>query len=221
MNTILSYLSLLQKNNDRTWFNEHKEAFLLAQQRYEKLCQQFMLSVSQFDSDMQHVQFKECNFRIYRDIRFSKDKKPYKTHFGAFFAYPNGRKSHRGGYYLHIEPQHTFIGIGVWKPEKNHLQAIRQHIYDHYEEFRNMSTSSEFVQNFGTTLSHSDKLKRVPAGFPKDFQDPEILKHKNYIVSHPFDDEMVSSEKFVHYLAQKAESGYPFLAFLNEAIDEK
>lgn len=220
MKTILTYLSALKENNNRIWFNEHKAQYLMAQEQYERISQDFLMAISTFDADMQHVNFKEANFRIYRDIRFSANKTPYKLHFGAFFAYPNGRKSHRGGYYLHIEPNHSFMGIGVWKPERKHLQAIRKNIYNYYDEFKNIIEDNTFVKNFGKEMNDKDKLKKIPTGFSKDFENPELLKHKNYIISHHFDNRTLEKHDFIPYIKEKAKIGYPFLSFLNEAIDD-
>ncbi len=220
MKNLLDFLSLLKKNNDREWFNDHKSDYSAALETFKYLSHHFLMSVLNFDEEMKNVEVKKSIFRIYRDIRFSKDKTPYKTHFAGYFAFPNGRKSHRGGYYLHIEPQKSFLGVGVWKPEKSNLNNIRWNIVHHYEDFNKIIENNFFVKTFGTNLYNEDKLKKIPAGFPKDFPDTEILKYKHFVVIHSFEDKEVIADNFIQKVTETAYVAYPFLQFLNNAIDE-
>lgn len=220
MQHVLSFLTALRDNNNREWFKEHKKEYELARKDYDTLCQCFLLKTSEFDDDMSKVNLKDAMFRIYRDIRFSIDKSPYKTHFGAFMAYPNGRKSHRGGYYLHIQPGNSFLGIGVWRPAKAHLYAIRKSVFDHYQEFKKIIYAVDFKEKFGYTLNDREKLKKIPVGFPTNFPEPELLKYKNYLVSHPISDNILMGKDVIDYIGNTAQNAYPFLSFLNEAIDE-
>lgn len=220
MQHVLSFLVALRDNNNRDWFKEHKKEYEFARKKFDELCLHFLMKVSEFDEDMEKVNLKEAGFRIYRDIRFAIDKSPYKTHFGAFLAFPNGRKSHRGGYYLHVQPGNSFIGVGVWRPDKNYLYAIRKSIFDNYEEFRDIINQNEFKEKFGETLDDPQKLKKIPIGFPNNFVEPDLLKYKNYLVSHPVADKVLMDGQVIEYLGDVAQKAYPFLSFLNSAIDE-
>jgi uncharacterized protein (TIGR02453 family) len=128
-----------------------------------------------FDNDIKNVDVKECVFRIYRDIRFSTDKTPYKTHFGVYIASAGGRKSQRGGYYLHLDPAGSFIAVGVWCPPPNILKALRQSVFDNIDELNEIRNEASFSTYF-KTFFEEDKLKKVPAGFPRDFPDAELFK---------------------------------------------
>ncbi len=220
MNQIIEFLTSLEKNNNREWFQENKEMYLASLDDFSTICSQFLLRVALFDDQMKSVESKNSIFRIYRDIRFSKDKLPYKTNFGAFMAYPNGRKSERGGYYLHIEPKNSFIAVGVWRPQKENLKAIRDAIYYQHDEFKTLLEKDLFVQKFGTELFDRQKLKKIPQGYPKDFPYADWLKHKSFIALHKFDESRFDIPQLVEYLAETVKVGYPFLQFLNNAIDE-
>lgn len=221
MNQILSFLSRLKSNNNRDWFNSHKEEYHSAKNEFEKLCSDLIFRMSEFDEEIGKVNLKECFFRIYRDIRFSPDKTPYKTHFGAYMAYPGGRKSPRAGYYLHLEPGgKSFFSAGVWSPQPLVLHALRRTIYEHYDEFNELRNEADFQKFFKNSFYEEDKLKKIPAGFPADFEDPEILKLKHYLVSRDFTEKELADKNFPDFTADLAKQAFPFVQFLNYAIDE-
>ncbi|HET7733030.1 MAG TPA: DUF2461 domain-containing protein, partial [Paludibacter sp.] len=157
--------------------------------------------------------------RIYRDTRFSHDKTPYKTHFGVFIASAGGRKSQRGGYYLHLDPNGCFVAAGVWCPQPDLLKALRQSVYDNIDEMNEIRQNPEFSRYFND-FYEEDKLKTVPRGFPKDFPDVELLKLKHYMVEYKFDNKMVESDNFVQQVAQIVKCAYPLNRFLNYTVDE-
>ncbi|HPT43994.1 MAG TPA: DUF2461 domain-containing protein [Paludibacteraceae bacterium] len=220
MKNILDFLSELKENNDRTWFNEHKNEYESARKEFEQICYSLILKIGVFDEDIKHVDVKDCVFRIYRDIRFSNDKTPYKTHFGAFIASAGGRKSNRGGYYLHLDPAGSFLSVGVWCPPPAVLKAIRQSIYYNIEEFNEIRSDKDFIRLFKNSFYEEDKLKTVPQGFSKDFKDAELLKLKHFLVSYDLDQNMLFSNDFVYEIASIAEKSYPFIRFLNYTVDE-
>ncbi|HNX89252.1 MAG TPA: DUF2461 domain-containing protein [Paludibacteraceae bacterium] len=220
MKNILDFLSELKENNDRTWFNEHKNEYESARKEFEQICYSLILKIGVFDEDIKHVDVKDCVFRIYRDIRFSNDKTPYKTHFGAFIASAGGRKSNRGGYYLHLDPAGSFLSVGVWCPPPAVLKAIRQSIYYNIEEFNEIRSDKDFIRLFKNSFYEEDKLKTVPQGFSKDFKDAELLKLKHFLVSYDLDQNMLFSNDFVSEIASIAEKSYPFIRFLNYTVDE-
>lgn len=221
MKHILTFLRNLKANNNRDWFAAHKNEYEIAKNDFEKAGNSLIYHLAAFDPDLGKVNIKDCVFRIYRDIRFSHDKTPYKTHFGAYIAYPDGRKSVRGGYYLHIDPEEgCFLAAGVWSPQPPVLNALRRSIFEHYDEFEEITKEPKFQQYFGDSFYQEDKLKKIPAGFPSDFKNPEILKLKHYLVSVDLSEEKVLRDDFIEYAAQLAEIAYPFVQFLNYTVDE-
>ena len=221
MEEIFRFLIDLKSNNHREWFNEHKEQYNLARKNFETICSSLILRMGEFDKDMLKVTPQECMFRIYRDIRFSPDKTPYKTHFGTYMAFPGGRKSPRAGYYLHIDPaEGCFFSAGIWSPEPPVLKALRQSVYDNYEEFNEIRRDPEFHEVFGDSFMEEEMLKKIPAGFPKDFPEPNLLKLKHYLVSHNLSDDELFSNDFTDRLAHFAKVAFPFNRFLNYAVDE-
>lgn len=178
---ILNFLVDLQLNNDRPWFNKHKDEYLDAKNEFDSFINQMIPEVKSFDSFVDVDTAKDCVFRIYRDSRFSNDKSPYKTNFGGVIA-KGGRKSIYGGYYIHIDPNQSFIGGGIYRPQANELKAIRYHIYNHPNVFKEIINDATFKSLFGNI--QGDKLKLAPKGFPKDFEEVDLLKHKSFAVIH-------------------------------------
>ena len=216
---IISFLSELKSNNNREWFTENKERYDELRKYFEKLGQSLILKISEFDPEIKNVDVKDCVFRIYRDIRFSNDKTPYKTHFGIFIASRGGRKSQRGGYYLHLDPDGCFIGLGVWCPQPNLLKALRQSVFDNIDELNDILHDKSFEGSFKHFFDE-DKLKTVPTGFPKDFKDAELLKLKHYIVESKLPNELFDAPDVVDQLAAIFRNGYPLNRFLNYTVDE-
>lgn len=221
MENILSFLRKLKVNNNRTWFAEHKREYNKAKNDFEKIGSALILKIGEFDDDTGRANIKDCIFRIYRDIRFSPDKTPYKTHFGAYIAFPGGRKSIRGGYYLHIAPNdNSFLSAGVWAPKSPILNALRRSIFENYDEFKEIINEPNFDTIFGNTFYEKGKLKRIPKGFPNDFENPEILKLKHYLVTVQLTDKEVLQPDFLDFATRLAKTAYPFVRFLNYTIDE-
>ena len=216
---ILGFLKELKENNNREWFAENKKWFEQVKAEFEEISKHLILEISKFDEDIKHVDAKDCIFRIYRDTRFSHDKTPYKTHFGVFVASAGGRKSQRGGYYIHLDPDGCFVGVGVWGPAPNLLKVLRQSVYDNIDELNEIRHSAEFSQYY-SEFFQEDKLKTVPQGFPKDFPDADLLKLKHYLVDYRFTDEQVKSPDFLSAMIDVLKCGYPLIRFLNYTVDE-
>lgn len=216
---ILAFLKELKQNNNREWFAENKKWYDQAKAEFEEISKHLILDISKFDEDIKHVEAKDCIFRIYRDTRFSHDKTPYKTHFGVFVASAGGRKSQRGGYYIHLDPDGCFVGVGVWGPDPNLLKVLRQSVFDNIDELNEIRFNPEFSQYF-SEFFQEDKLKTVPQGFPKDFPDAELLKLKHYLVDHKFTDEDVKSPELLSKMVDVLRCGYPLNRFLNYTVDE-
>jgi len=219
IHNILQFLNELKINNNREWFAENKARYDKLKTDFENLSKELIREISLFDEEIKHVEAKDCVFRIYRDTRFSHDKTPYKTHFGVFIASAGGRKSQRGGYYLHLDPDGCFFGAGVWCPQPELLKALRQSVYDNIDELNEIRKSPDFAQYFNDFFEE-DKLKTVPRGFPKDFPDAELLKLKHYLVEYKFDDQFINSDNFIQRVVEVAKCAYPLNVFLNYTVDE-
>ncbi len=221
MKEVLDFLKELRLNNNREWFGDHKQEYEIAKKEFVNVCQTLIVKIGEFDKDILNVKPQECVFRIFRDIRFSPDKTPYKNHFGTYIAFPGGRKSPRGGYYLHIDPvEGCFFGAGIWSPEPPVLKALRQGIYDNYDEFEEIISREDFRINYDNSFYNEEKLKTLPKGFPADFANPEILKLKHYFVSHDLKEDDITDIHFTNHLADLAKAAYPLNRFLNYLVDE-
>jgi uncharacterized protein (TIGR02453 family) len=216
---IINFLRELNENNNREWFAQNKSRYEKVKSKFEEISRLLISEISVFDNDIKNVDVKDCVFRIYRDIRFSTDKTPYKTHFGVYIASAGGRKSQRGGYYLHLDPAGSFIAVGVWCPPPNILKALRQSVCDNIDELNEIRNEASFNTYF-KTFFEEDKLKNVPAGFPRDFPDAELLKLKHYMVDHKLNDDILNAPNLVSRLGEIARAGYPLNKFLNYTVDE-
>ncbi len=219
LSEIIRFLSALSENNNREWFAENKSWYESVKKQFDELSKELILKIAAFDEDIKNVEAAECVFRIYKDIRFSKDKTPYKTHFGVFIASAGGRKSQRGGYYLHLDPAGCFVGVGVWCPPPNLLKALRKSVYDNIEELNEIRYEAKFANLF-THFFEEDKLKKVPAGFPADFPDAELLKLKHYLVEYKFDKNLLEKDNFADEIVGIFKTAAPFNKFLNYTVDE-
>ena len=178
----LEFLGKLKENNNREWYHANKSLYQEAKAEFEHLTELLIHETSKFDRSILGLTPKECIFRIFRDVRFSKDKSPYKTNFGTFLT-PGGRKAGNAGYYLHIEAGASFIATGIYMPPSNVLRAIRKDIYEHYEEYMEILAQPDLKSHFGEVSG--DKLKTPPRGFNKDFEGIEHLKFKSFGLSEP------------------------------------
>ncbi len=188
-NFIFEFLTNLRKNNNREWFKQHKSNYDKARKEVEAFIDEEILpELSIVDPKLQNVSAKQCIFRIYRDVRFSKNKLPYKTAFGVFIG-PAGRKSPTG-YYLHIEPGKSFAGGGSYRPGPSVLKAIRSEIYFRPDAFKAILNNAAFKNIFGEI--RGERLIRPPKGFPAAFPEIDLLKLKDFTVLHSIsDDEIV------------------------------
>ncbi|NCU36336.1 DUF2461 domain-containing protein [Candidatus Falkowbacteria bacterium] len=215
MENILSFLSDLKANNNRDWFNANKERYLRLKALHVEFLDKVIHGVAASDSDIQLITAADCTFRIYRDVRFSKNKDPYKTNVGALIR-RGGRKSDYAGYYLHLEPGATFAGGGQYMPAPELLRAIRYEIYNSPQDFQDILSDPVFVKNFGTL--REDKLKRPPKDFPADAPMIEHLKYKSFTVGRSFTDEQVMNDAFLFEVIVTFEAIQPLLRFLNQSV---
>lgn len=218
MKDVISFLKLLESNNNREWFAENKVLYDGARHQFEIVFSSIIAGVSAFDGAVALPSAKESMFRIYRDVRFSKNKLPYKTNMGGFVS-PGGRKSPKAGYYVHIEPGKSFLGGGVYMPDPEMLKKIRQEIYFNAGEFVKIITQRDFRQVFGE-LSREDMLKRPPKDFPADSPDIALLMYKSYVVGHTLTDAEVVAEDFASKAIDILKTMKPLHDFLNRAIEQ-
>jgi uncharacterized protein (TIGR02453 family) len=213
----LDFLKKLKKNNNRDWFEKNKENYEAAKKDVEELLTKIIPAIASFDVSVKDLEPKDCLFRIYRDVRFSKDKTPYKTHMGAYIS-GRGKKSHGPGYYIHIEPGHTFLAGGIWVPPAPELNAIRQEIDYNEDEFNKVLKDRTFTKFF-KGMNQGEKLKTVPKGYAKDHPAIELLKLKSYTVSHEVPDKEITSKSFIKYCTSVFKAMKPMNDFLGRAID--
>jgi uncharacterized protein (TIGR02453 family) len=209
------FLKSLKKNNNKEWFDRNKDKYLAAKEDIENLVATLIKAFSKFDKKLAGLQPKDCTFRIYRDVRFSKDKRPYKTNMGASIN-PGGKKMEEAGFYLHIEPGQCLLAGGRWMPSADHLKMIRQEIDYNGKNLKKILNGKDFKKYYGD-LDTEYKLSRPPKGYDKDHPDIELLKLNSYIAWHDFKDAEVLSKKFIAEAAKGAKIMKPFLDFLNTA----
>jgi len=213
---VFQFLEALQENNTREWFTANKPLYEKAHKQVEAFVQQVIDGVVAFDKDIEPIAASKCIFRIYRDVRFSKDKLPYKTNFGASIA-KGGRKMGTAGYYLHLEPGGSFVGGGIYMPDPATLKNIRSEIYFNSTEFTSILKEKEFKKIYGT-LGDFDKLKKAPKDFPADFADIDLLKYRSYVVTQLVPKELVLSSGYLEHVLKAFRAMKPLVDFLNRGI---
>lgn len=214
---ITKFLKDIARNNDRAWFEKHKPTYLECKQQFEDFVAALLVEMIKFDERLAGLNPKKLPLRIYRDIRFSKDKRPYKTNMSAGFS-PNGKMEQEAGYYVHIEPGNkSMIAGGLYMPDASNLAKIRQEIDYNAAVLKKILNNKTFKTNF-RGLSEENKLKTMPKGYPKDHPDIELLKLKSFVVVHHFTDKEVLDKKFLKNVASVAKTIKPLNNFLTEAI---
>ncbi|AZA49139.1 DUF2461 domain-containing protein [Chryseobacterium carnipullorum] len=211
----LTFLKDLTQNNNREWFNENKNLYTESQENVIAFLDELIKEMAEFDEELGKIDGKKSLFRIYRDTRFSKDKIPYKTNFGASLGM--GKGSHKAGYYLHIEPGKSFLAGGVYMPESSVLKEVRKEISLYGEDFLKIISQKEFKKHF-PELDQDDKLKKIPQGFEKEDPMGEYLKLKSFIVLYHLKDEEVLDKNAVKNMTKIFHLMKPFNDFLNTPL---
>lgn len=214
---ILKFLKDIAKNNNREWFEKNKPKYLEAKQSFEDFLEAAHKEMVKFDESLGGLNPRKMGFRIYRDVRFSKDKRPYKVNMGAGFS-PNGKMEQEPGYYLHLEPNNkSFVAGGIYMPNPENLAKIRQEIDYNADKLLKIFKDKKFKKYF-SELDDFDKLKTTPKGYPKDHEHIKLLQHKSFIVSKAFTDTQVKDKKFVKDVAGVCKAIKMLNDYLNEAI---
>ena len=212
----LDFLRELSANNNRDWFQLNKAKHDEARNNVLEFTSEVIKGLSETDSSISPVlDPKNCVMRIYRDVRFSKDKTPYKTNFGAGVS-SQGKNFNGPGYYLHIQPEQSFLAGGCWLPEADMLKSIRQEIDYNAKEFRTIIGNYAFKKYFGPPDAEY-KLKTVPKGYPVEHPEIEYLKLKSFTFSHLLNTSELTGSKAVQNVVEGFVMLFPFMNFLRNA----
>lgn len=214
----LQFLEDLKANNNRDWFLENKKRYEVFKKDYHQLVGDFLDVMKPLDPSLEMLEIKHCTFRINRDIRFSKDKSPYKSHLGVWLS--SGVKGwNRSGYYVHIEKGASFIAGGLYCPEIEDLKKVRKEIAYFYEDLEEILNNKIFKKEFGNfDRNETNVLKKPPRGYEKDHPAIEFLKLKSFETSHKFDIEETTKTNFVSEMSKKLLILKPLNDFINRAL---
>jgi len=216
MEKVLQFLSKLSENNNREWFQQNKKWYDESKEKVLFLTDVLINGIGKFDQSVRGLRPQDCMFRIFRDVRFSHDKRPYKTNFGSFIC-TGGRKSMNPGYYFHLEPSGCFVAGGIYMPPAEPLRAVRSFLADHAEEFLEITGDAEFKASFPEM--YDDRLKTAPKGFPKDHEHIDLLKYKSFIFSKNFNNKEVKSKNYLEMMVDAFRIVSPVNHFLYRALE--
>ena len=225
----LNFLRSLAANNNREWFQAHRAWYDEVRAEWDDAVRGLIVRISQFDPSVAHLDVKDCTYRIYRDVRFSADKSPYKRHFGCFIS-GRGKQSYHAGYYFHLQPEYadrdcaeydfngSFAVGGTWYLPSHILREVRMSILEDTSTYRFIVEAPAFRRTF-PQLGY-EPLKTLPKGFPKDFAHPEWLRPRVFSCGRPLDETFFSSPHWLDDLASIFQTSKPFIDFLNDTIDD-
>ncbi len=217
MRPYLQFLAALAQNNHKEWMDTNKKWYLETKEEFLEDVGVILKELTELEPELSAFKPKDCVFRQNRDVRFSANKDPYKTNFGAYFS-PGGKKSPGPGYYLQIQPGNSFLAGGIWMPEADTLKKIRKEIDYSGAELEQIENEPEFKKLFNQI--EGEKLKTSPREYEADHPYIEYLKLKSFTVSHPISDKAVESGAFVTFALDGFRKMKPFNDFLRQAIDE-
>lgn len=210
------FLQSIAENNNREWFQEHKNEYEAARQNVLDFTRTLIEGISSFDATVaKALDPKTCVMRIYRDTRFSLNKLPYKTNFGIGIS-AAGKNFPGPGYYIHIQPGACFIGGGTWHPSADELKQIRQEIDYNLDDWLSILSQEDFKREF-SDLDQEDKLKTSPKGYSPDHPAIEYLKLKSFTVSRALSDKELNQEGCTNLIIECVNKLYPFMQFLRNA----
>lgn len=214
---IFDFLTELKTNNNKAWFDVNRDRYHLIKKELELFTAEWIIALGKLDVGIASLDSKKCGFRINRDIRFSNNKDPYKTNMGIFLN-PGGKSAWNAGYYLHIEPNNCFFAAGNHQPESIMLGKIRQEIDYNLQDFESIILNKPFNAIFGA-MRNENTLKKSPKGY--DDTNPAIayLRLKEFIVSAKIEDDKIINKLFINDLIELSTIAFPFVDFLNKAID--
>lgn len=215
---LFHFLLDLKENNNKPWFDENRARYQSIRESIIAYMEEVIRGIT-FDTDVMGISASKTLFRINRDIRFSKNKNPYKTNLGAEISPAKSKSDMQPGYYIHFEPEGCFFAGGLYMPDSAQLQAVRQHIDLHAKDLRAITQHPDFVKTFGELKG--DRLKSAPKGYDKSHPDLDLLAMKAMYVVHKFEPERVYEADFVDYTLGVLRNLYPLTHFLREALNPK
>ena len=212
-----AFVGELIENNDRNWFLAHKAEYEVAKQNIEDFANTIITELKKTDTTIpEEISAKKCVMRIYRDVRFSKDKSPYKNNFGIGIS-TKGKGGDGAGYYVHIQPHQSFVAGGYWMPQGEHLKATRQEIDYNTQDLLDILEDKDFKSYFDG-LDDQEKLKTVPKGYDANHPQIEILKLKSFTVTHSFTNDELFHKDSALAVSDGLKKMYPLISFLNHAV---
>ena len=215
----LQFLDDLKKNNNREWFQDNKKRYEVFKKDYHQLVSDFLDIMKPLDPSLELLEIKDCTFRINRDIRFSKDKSPYKSHLGVWMS-AGAKGANRSGYYVHIEKGGSFIAGGFYSPDAEELKKVRKEIAFFYDDLQEILNDKNFKKEFGSLdVNENNSLKSMPRGYEKDHPAIEFLKLKSFTASQTYDISEVTKKDFVKKMNEKLIALKPLNDFINRALD--
>lgn len=215
----IQFTSDLKKNNNTPWMHANKLRYESYKKDYHHFINSLLLEMKKLDASLEPLEIKNCTFRINRDIRFSKDKTPYKTHIATWFSVNKNRKN-SPGYYIHFEEGKSFIAGGIWGPEPEDVKKIRKEIAFFYEDLEKITSKPDFKKEFGSiTRDENYLLKNAPKGYEINHPAIELLKLKSFTCSQNIDDELFSQKDFSTIIAKKLIALKELNQFLNRALE--
>jgi len=216
----LKFLKDLKKNNNKPWFDKNRKVYETAKADFARFIQAVIDQHGKKDTFIKTVLAKDCLFRINRDIRFSKDKSPYKTNFGASINKGGKKAEHSAGYYFHLEPGNSFAGGGIWMPMPEELKKVRQEIDYNFGDFKKIISSKKFKSVYGD-LDKSDEflLSRVPKGYEPGNPAADYLKLKSYIAMVKLNDADLTSKNLIKKTVAAFEALQPLIEFINNSME--
>ena len=215
----IKFLKDLTKNNDKAWFEKNRKSYDTARNDFEQFISKVLKKFSGKDEDISPLTAKECLFRINRDIRFAKDKTPYKNNMGASMS-KGGKKSVYAGYYFHCEPGQSFAGGGIWMPMPEETKKIRQEIDYCFDEFQKSIKAKSFVSIYGDLNKDKEyTLVNLPKGYEKDNPAAEYLKMKSWVAMKSYSDKDLTSESLVSDVIKTFEALQPLVKFINRSLE--
>jgi len=217
----LQFLKQLKKNNNKEWFDANRNKYEAARNDFASFVQNVIDKFCKTDTTLSSLTAKNCMFRINRDIRFSKNKSPYKTNMGAYFN-AAGKNSMTSGYYLHISPGESFVGGGMYHPDADALKKLRQEIDYNFKEFNSIIDNKKFKAVYTKGLSNDEdvKLSRPPKGYDENNPAIEFLKLKSIVATAPLTDEQLTDKAFVSIITKAFAALQPLVMFLNKAVKD-
>jgi uncharacterized protein (TIGR02453 family) len=211
--SVFSFLEELKENNNREWFNENKERYQEQHGLVVQFADELLTKMKQVDN-IETASGKKSIFRIYKDVRFSKEKSPYKTNIGG--AFTRATKELRGGYYFHIEPGNCFLGGGFWGPSPEDLKHIRLQIAADPEPLQEILSSKEFISTFGKL--EGEQLKTAPKGFDKGHPAIHLINYKQFLLVKRFTDKQAQSTNYLENVFTTFQAMRPFFDYMSEIL---